>query len=68
MRIKFDIASVLPGGSGSVEVHYKLPLDDSVLSQLIAVNGPVALSHVVEALLNPWRGSYAGGRSRTGTS
>jgi hypothetical protein len=43
-------------GSGSVEVHYRLPLDSSVLSQLPAANGPVTLSHAAEALLSPGTG------------
>jgi len=42
-------------------VRYKLPVDASVLAALPALTSPVALSHAVEALLNPWHGSYSGG-------
>src|SRR5262249_21384313 len=31
LRISFDVSTVLRTGSGSVEIHYKLPLDQSVL-------------------------------------
>jgi hypothetical protein len=58
MRISFDVASVA-GGSGTVEVQYRVALDASVLSALPATSFPVTLSHAVEALINPWRGSYA---------
>jgi hypothetical protein len=68
VRITFDVASVLRGGSGSVEVHYKLPLGEPVLSQLAAARGPVSLVHAVPALLNPWLGSHTGGTPRAGTS
>lgn len=68
IRIRFDVDSVLRGGSGTVEIRYKLPIEDSVLSQLPAANGPVALSHAVEALLNPWLGSHTGGKPRSETS
>jgi hypothetical protein len=68
VRIKLDVASMLHGGSGSVEVHYRIPLVASVLSQLPVTNCRVALSHPVEALVNPWLGTYAGGRTRTGAS
>jgi hypothetical protein len=63
VRIKFDVASVVADGSGTVEVHYRLPLDAALLSQLPATSFPVTLSHAAEALLNPWQGAYAGGRS-----
>ena len=61
VRITFDVATVLPGGSGTVQVHYRLALDASLLSQLPALAFPVSLTHAAEALLNPWLGSYAGG-------
>jgi len=64
LRIKFDVASVLAGGSGSVQLYYRVALEESLLSQLPAMQFSVTLSHVAETLLNPWRGSYAGG-SRT---
>ena len=65
IRIRLDVASVLDRGSGSVEVHYRLPLDASVLSQLPVTKCRVALSNAVVALINPWLGSYSGGRSRS---
>jgi hypothetical protein len=65
VRITFDVATVLRGGSGSVEVHYKLPLGEPALSQLAPANGPVSLAHATEALLNPWLGSHTGGTPRT---
>jgi hypothetical protein len=58
--IRFDVASVRADGSGTVEVHYKLPLDAQLLSQLPATSVPVTLTHAYEALLYPWHGSYAG--------
>ncbi len=63
VRISFDVSTVLSEGTGSVEVHYKLPLDQSVLGQLPVRGCPVRLVHAAEALLYPWRGSYAGGGS-----
>jgi hypothetical protein len=67
VRITFDVASVLRGGTGSVEVHYKLALDETVLSQLATASGPVSLAGAVPALLNPWLGSHTGGTPRPGT-
>ena len=58
--IRFDVASVRPDGTGTVEVHYKLALDALLLSQFPATSVPVTLSHAYEALLYPWHGSYAG--------
>ena len=55
--------AVLSEGSGSVEVRYKLPLDQSVLGQLPVQGCQVGLAHSAEALLNPWRGSCAGAGS-----
>ncbi len=54
---------MLSEGPGSVEVHCKLPLDQSVPGQLPARGCQVRLAHAAKALLNPWRGSYAGGGS-----
>ncbi len=68
LRISFDVATVLTEGSGSVEVRYKLPLDQAVLGQLPARGCQVTLVHAAEALLNPWRGSYSGGGSRPAQS
>jgi len=65
LRVTFDVATVISGGSGSVEVRYKLPLDTAVLGQLPATEFAVALSHASAALLNPWLGSYAGGKPGT---
>jgi hypothetical protein len=66
LRIKFDVASVMAHGSGSAEIHYRLPLDGSLLSRL-PPDGPVLLSHATEALLNPWLGSHAGGGPPAGS-
>jgi len=65
VRIRFDVASVLARGAGSVEVHYRLPLDATVLSRVPAASGQVVLSNAVVALLNPWLGTYGGGGSST---
>ena len=61
VRIRFEVATVLRQGSGTVNVNYKLPLDPSVLARLPARELHVTLSHAAEAFLNPWRGSYGGG-------
>jgi hypothetical protein len=60
VRVTFEVASVLASGSGSVEVHYRLPLDATVLAQLPSISCPVSLSNAVPALLKGWRGSWAG--------
>lgn len=57
VRITLEVADVLPGGSGSVEVHYRLSLDDAVIARLPAPSCPVALSNAVPALLQPWQGT-----------
>ena len=62
--VTFDVASVVTGGAGSVEVRYRLPLDATILSQLPATECSVALSNAAAALLNPWQGSYSGGKPR----
>jgi hypothetical protein len=59
--ITFDVSSVLSDGVGSVEVRYRMPLDESILSHLPATECSVALSNAAAALLNPWRGNYSGG-------
>ena len=64
VRISFDVATVLSGGSGSVDVHYRLPIDASVLASLPALTCQVTLSHAAEALLYPWQGTYGGGGSK----
>lgn len=68
VRIKLDVASVLASGSGTVEVHYRLPLDEHLLSQLPTTSLPVTLSHAAQALLNPWQGNWSGGRSAAARS
>jgi len=64
VRISFDVATVLSGGSGSVDVHYRLPIDASVLAMLPALTCQVALSHAAEAFLYPWQGTYGGGSKK----
>lgn len=66
VRISFDVASVVTGGSGTVEVRYRLALDPALLAQLPQTRFPVHVRHAAEALINPWQGSYAGGASRAG--
>ncbi len=65
LHVSFEVPTVLPGGSGSIEVHYRLSMDESVLDQLPATEFAVTLSNAAAALLNPWQGSYAGGKSPT---
>jgi len=66
VRITFDVPSVLSRASGSVEVHYRVPLDAAVLGAVPALACPVTLSHAVEVLIDPWRGEYSGGMPKTG--
>jgi hypothetical protein len=61
VRIKFEVATVLPGGTGTMQLYFRVPLDESLLGQLPTMAFSVTLSHAAEALLYPWHGSYAGG-------
>lgn len=61
VHLRFDVASAYDRGSGSIEIYYRLPLDDSVLSRLPALSCRVRVSHAFEALLRPWTGSYSSG-------
>ncbi len=58
LRITFDVARVLAGGSGSVELHYRLRLDAATIAQLPRASCPVALSEVQAAALRPWQGTW----------
>jgi hypothetical protein len=57
VRIRFEVASVLDGGSGSVELHYRLPLEAAILGRLPAAGCPVTLSQAFPALLRSWQGT-----------
>lgn len=59
VHLRFDVATVFERGSGSVEIHYRLPLDDSVLSRLPVRSCHVGVTHAFDALLRPWTGSYS---------
>ena len=45
-------------------MHYRLPIDASVLAMLPALTCQVALSHAAEAFLYPWQGTYGGGSKK----
>ena len=57
LRISFDVAAVLEHGSGSAEVHYRLPLEETVLARLPVTTCPVSLCNAQPALLKGWQGS-----------
>jgi hypothetical protein len=59
IRITFNVAQMLDGGSGSIEVHYRLALDSAALAQLPSRSCPVTLTNVANALLNGWKGQKA---------
>jgi hypothetical protein len=61
LHITCDVTTVIRGGTGSVEVRYKMPVDAGVLSQLPATEFAVALSNAAPALLGPWLGTYSAG-------
>ncbi len=58
LRLKLDIADIVDGGAGSLEVHYRLVLDAPALGALSATGTAVALTGP-EALLTPWHRSRA---------
>jgi hypothetical protein len=59
IRIAFDVATVIDGGSGSVDVHFRIPLTSSVTAQLPSTPCAVSLSNALPALLNGWKGSWS---------
>ena len=62
LRVAFDVATLIEGGSGSVEVQFKLAIEPAVLAQLPGERA-VALVNAEAGLLNPWTGSYADGKT-----
>ncbi len=58
LRLKLDIADIVDGGAGSLEVHYRLALDAPALGALPPTGTGVALTDA-EALLTPWHRSRA---------
>src|ERR1700730_14020359 len=58
LRLKLDIADIVDGGVGSLEVHYRLALDAAAPCPLAATGIGVALTDA-EALLIPWHRSRA---------
>ncbi len=58
LRLKLDIADIVDGGVGALEVHYRVALDAAALAALPATGTGVALTDA-EALLTPWHRSRA---------
>ena len=56
LRLRLDIADILDGGAGSLEVHYRVALDAPALGALPPTGTGVALTDA-EALLTPWQRS-----------
>ena len=54
VRIKIDVQSLVEGGSGTVELHFREPLDGTVLAQLPSTTCPVQLSNTVAAMIRGW--------------
>lgn len=59
IRVHFDVGDVLDEGSGSVEVHYRLPVDPASLAVLHSTDCSIALLNADRALLKGWRGTHA---------
>ena len=53
LRLKLDIADIVDGGVGSLEVHYRVALDAAALGALPAAGTRIALTDA-ETLLTPW--------------
>jgi hypothetical protein len=66
--ITFDVSTVVSGGADALEARYRVPLDESVLSQLPATECSISLSNAAAALIYPWRGNYSAGKSPAGAS
>jgi len=49
VAISFDVSTVVSGGADSVEVRYRLPLDESVLTRLPATECSISLSNAAAA-------------------
>ncbi len=58
IRVTFDVASVVGGGSGSVELHYRLALSASLLARLPPAPFGASIAHPA-GLLNGWKGQWA---------
>lgn len=59
VRISFEVSDIAPRASGSVELHYKLALEPTVLASLPATASPVELTDAYAALLASWGGNYS---------
>lgn len=59
VRIGFDVADVLEGGAGTVEVHYRVGISAASLAGLPALACAVELLEAVPALLQGWKGTHA---------
>jgi hypothetical protein len=54
VRIALEVESVLDGGKGSVELHYRMTLEETVLAQLPSIKISIALSDAVAPMLRSW--------------
>jgi hypothetical protein len=59
VRMSIDVASLVDGASGSMELHYRLDLDATVLEALAARAASVELAEAAPALLRGWAGTWA---------
>jgi hypothetical protein len=59
VRISFDVADIEARASGSVELHFKLAIEPTILASLPAAACPVALADAYPALLASWGGNYS---------
>jgi hypothetical protein len=59
IRISFDVANVINGGSGAMEVQYRLRLSSAVLGQLRTMSLCATISNPGPGLLNGWKGTWA---------
>jgi hypothetical protein len=59
VRITLNVADVLDGASGTVEIHYRVALDPPTLAGLPSHPCPVSLTNAAPALLNGWKGVHS---------
>ena len=53
-RLKLEVTSVYAAGAGSVELHFRQPLDPAVLAQIPVESCPVTVSDAVAVVIRNW--------------
>jgi hypothetical protein len=59
VHLTMDVADVLKGTTGSVEVHYRVTVPADVLAQMPARSVQVSVHNAGPGLLNGWKGTWS---------